>query len=111
MKICPKCKTRPSLRNTKSSFAPYCFECSSEYSKNRRVERKNLLKKVKSQPCADCGISYPDYVMDLDHRSDKVRDVSKMLSYSMDRLLSEISKCDIVCANCHRERTYKQQQH
>ena len=25
-----------------------------------------------------------------------------MCTYSTERLLSEIAKCDVVCANCHR---------
>lgn len=47
--------------------------------------------------------------MDFDHvRGSKVGNVSEMLgSTSLADLLMEIAKCDVVCANCHRLRTYR----
>lgn len=47
--------------------------------------------------------------MDFDHRpgKDKVQKVSTMFAagWNLDVILAEISKCDLVCANCHRIRT------
>ena len=47
-------------------------------------------------------------VFDWDHRDplDKslhIQDAIK--NYGAERLLAELSKCDLVCANCHRLRT------
>lgn len=58
--------------------------------------------------CVDCGGKYPWYVLDFDHvRGKKVANIGQMLNYfSIDDILKEINKCDIVCSNCHRERTY-----
>jgi hypothetical protein len=61
-------------------------------------------------PCADCGIAYPHYVMQFDHLADdKDRDVATLalVPVSLARLQAEIAKCEIVCANCHAERTYR----
>jgi len=59
--------------------------------------------------CMDCGLMspYPE-VYDFDHRPgvDKVRDVSRLYAGSMRDLVAEIAKCDVVCANCHRIRTF-----
>lgn len=108
MKVCPRCKERPSIRNSKKNYAPYCIECQSVYWLERRQARLDLVSKAKSKPCADCGIEYPHYVMDLDHvTDDKYSNVSAMLSYSIDRLVKEIEKCEVVCSNCHRQRTYQ----
>jgi hypothetical protein len=47
--------------------------------------------------------------MDFDHRdpATKVRSVTRMIFGSIDRMLAEAAKCDIVCANCHRLRTFQ----
>jgi hypothetical protein len=79
-----------------------------ERSKRIYTENALFIKTLKEfTPCSDCGIKYPAYVMDFDHLRDKSGQVHKFLSYSHKRLLEEISKCEIVCANCHRERTYQ----
>lgn len=56
----------------------------------------------------DCGVHYPSYVMDFDHRdpSTKKGGVGKFVSVGWKSLKEEIAKCDLVCANCHRERTW-----
>jgi hypothetical protein len=44
--------------------------------------------------------------MDFDHVGFKTGEVSKFVyTYSTQRLLTEIGRCDVVCANCHRMRT------
>lgn len=75
-----------------------------------KARRQQLLTDAKDRPCMDCGESYPSYVMDLDHREGvtKIDKLSDMVSrYSVQAILDEISKCDAVCANCHRERTFQ----
>jgi len=46
--------------------------------------------------------------MDFDHRPgvEKKFDVGAGYSYTMENVIAENKKCDIVCANCHRLRTY-----
>lgn len=71
-------------------------------------EIRKFLDDLKSRtPCFDCGKNYPPYVMDFDHQKDKKFNVAKAVTgISMATLLLEIEKCEIVCANCHRERTF-----
>lgn len=70
-----------------------------------------------NEPCADCGVIYPYWVMQLDHvRERGAKSFTVSLTYTSGRdrrvlctreqLLDEIAKCDIVCANCHAERTH-----
>lgn len=72
-------------------------------------EHQAFISEHKKRPCADCGVSYPPYVMDFDH----VRGVKKFAlgtngaSRSMNRIIEEIAKCDVICSNCHRERTQR----
>lgn len=73
--------------------------------------KRDFIVKTKDKPCADCGKKYPFYVMDFDHRDYhiKTREVSYMFTrnWSLDKIMVEVDKCDIVCANCHRIRTYQ----
>jgi len=78
-----------------------------ERAAKRRAFLRRLINEVKSKPCADCGVSYSYYVMDFDHRKDKNFSLSQAWRFhSWSKVLAEIEKCDVVCANCHRERTY-----
>jgi hypothetical protein len=73
-------------------------------------EHAALLNRLRRVPCADCGGRYPACAMDFDHRegSDKRIDVTRMVGRAgISAILAEAAKCDIVCANCHRARTYR----
>ncbi len=66
-----------------------------------------LILREKSKPCTDCKKCYPHYVMDFDHIGTKNCNVSSLKYGSLERLKAEISLCELVCSNCHRERTAK----
>jgi hypothetical protein len=74
-----------------------------------RAEAQAVIMAAKDVPCTDCGIRYPHYVMDFDHvRGTKVMHVGLMASRhrTLGKLREEIAKCEVVCSNCHRARTY-----
>ena len=80
--------------------------------KNRQRNRlRAILWAVKENPCQDCGGSFHPWVMELDHRDGGTKEaaVSNLVSKGCTdaRLLEEIEKCDLVCANCHRMRTHR----
>jgi hypothetical protein len=67
------------------------------------------LKELKEKnPCMDCKISYPYYMRDFDHvRGTKQANVAELINtLSKKRIDEEIAKCEVVCSNCHRARTY-----
>jgi hypothetical protein len=67
--------------------------------------------------CADCGEKDP-VVLELDHRDRSMKDSRQANRYGRTAvpwrslgwkaLKTELAKCDVVCANCHRRRTSKQ---
>ncbi len=76
--------------------------------KRSRRKKKEWMDGLKNRPCEDCDKSFPPYVMDWDHvRGEKKFVLSATLAnnISRERILAEIAKCDLVCANCHRIRT------
>ena len=124
MKLKKKCSKCNKDNLTSSS---YCAKCHNEYQKkwyrehpssinNSAVRRmqdiRNLIIRHKQTPCVDCKNSYPYYVMDFDHvRGDKnfVLSVAANRRLRIETVEAEIRKCDVVCANCHRKRTFSRQ--
>jgi Zn finger protein HypA/HybF involved in hydrogenase expression len=108
--------------DSKDGLRAICKVCSRESSKisyrknskyyiaQKTMARKNLrdiIEREKNVPCKDCGITYPPYVMDFDHLRDKKFNISaEMHRVGVVQLKQEISKCDVVCSNCHRIRTH-----
>jgi hypothetical protein len=134
MRRCSVCKRRfpddefPLRKKGGTRRQPYCKQCKAAYQRrwyeqhrerhlaavlaNKRERRKRnyaLINAAKSVPCADCGRTYSPYVMDFDHaHGAKTANISELARAAapLAVLVAEIAKCDIVCANCHRERTY-----
>ncbi len=84
---------------------------------SRHLERKRnvwrvqaeLLDSLRDVPCADCERRFPPCAMDFDHRDAEAKKytVTRMIGRAgTARILAEVAKCDIVCTNCHRARTY-----
>lgn len=105
--MCSKCKTAP------KKYKSYCQQCQTKAayeSRRKKVEKnKKFINMEKDVPCADCGIKYPPYVMDFDHipGQTKSMNVSSMKTKAYGEISQEIAKCQVVCSNCHRERTHK----
>jgi hypothetical protein len=74
----------------------------------RRALLLQRINELKDRPCADCGVRYPPFVMDFDHvAGQKIDDICGMRRRMMKwhKILAEMEKCEVVCANCHRMRT------
>jgi predicted nucleic acid-binding Zn-ribbon protein len=77
--------------------------------RNAARARRDLIQEIKLQKgCVDCGFNAHPEALDFDHRdpTEKLRNVSCVKTLSLKSLMDEIAKCDVVCANCHRIRTY-----
>lgn len=135
MKICTTCKIEKSIsefnknKARKDGYNNICRACSNERSKRyyeeNKIEHLKVIQKRKKRTikdnqryiielltfyhCQDCG-NKDVRVLEFDHvRGRKKDNVSKMVAngLSLETIKEEIDKCDIVCANCHRIRTYK----
>lgn len=130
MKHCNKCdRTLPRDQfnrhsKNKDGLQPVCRECGKDYSKagyqrrnvQDRIRHKawrtaalNYVHNLKNNPCMDCGGRFHPVCMDFDHRDPiiKTRNIASMVGRcSLDTIKTEIAKCDLVCSNCHRLRTY-----
>lgn len=132
-KTCSTCKEwKPLEEFNKRSTSPdgrqwKCRECNKAYhyehlerhlaqiyARKARLRAENkpkLWKYLLEHPCTDCGEVDP-VVLEFDHIRDKSSDVTRLVhtGESWQRVMREIEKCEVVCANCHRRRTYLRQQ-
>ena len=73
------------------------------------VIRKRIIWEAKNRPCADCLGWFSRWQMQFDHvKGQKLFNIGGRYTSPINRLVEEIRKCDVVCANCHADRTYKQ---
>jgi hypothetical protein len=113
-------------RRNKDGLMAMCRECSlprrrQQYEENPETQRQAVYNRRSDvagrvmqlkieTPCFDCDKYYPSYVMDFDHvRGVKKSGVSKLVAKNSpwEEIQEEIDKCELVCANCHRERTFR----
>lgn len=119
-KICTKCgknlpieefNWRNKAQGTRRSECKYCH---SQYMKQVYQKKKNDVQELKAKcTCAKCG-DQRGYVLDFHHINpqEKENTIARMTSnnYTLEKVYQEIEKCIVLCANCHREFHYLENQ-
>ena len=77
--------------------------------KETKYEKKQELIDLLGGKCVDCGYTGHIAGFEFDHIRDKKYAISNMLNqaHKWETILEEVHKCELVCATCHRIRTYK----
>ena len=130
MKKCNKCgehkpldKFSPDKRN-KDGRCGICRSCyqvgyfsdperNKELTEQRRLKRKERKQEAiayKGGKCNDCGGEFHPSVYEFHHLNplDKDHEPGSLLRYSWKRLVAELDKCVLLCANCHRVRHWRE---
>lgn len=127
MKTCTRCKeTKPfddfcKQTRSKDGYQPACKPCMNDlYNRSRKKKQKHyqdvakkrqklVVEKYKlwkqTQSCISCGED-DDACLDLHHTNHKEKEThvsDAVYKWSWNRVLKEIEKCVVVCANCHRK--------
>jgi len=102
--VCRKCQNDVSKKHYEANKESY-----KQRNAKRREKVRDYLIQTKSVPCLDCSKMYPHYVMEFDHLGDKDFTIGefRVHGFALNRIKAEIAKCEIVCSNCHKERTWK----
>ena len=115
-KVCTKCKRelpiddfnwRDKNKGTRRSECKYCHTA---FMKQIYDDKKSFVANIKAHiRCQKCG-EKREYTLDFHHidPNEKESDIVRMTSnkYRIDKVLDEIAKCIVLCANCHREFHY-----
>jgi hypothetical protein len=79
--------------------------------KPHQLRNINIINNFKSKPCSICNNQYELYNMQIDHISNenKISDVCRLKNRKLNILIEELSKCQVLCALCHRQKSIKEQ--
>jgi hypothetical protein len=131
-KRCSRCSKEKSIEEfaknsaRKDGRTTYCRSCMKDYNATyyiRTKERHNPARAVRRQevkaetrtklveyllehPCVDCGET-DIVVLQFDHQANKLFSISDAITNMVpwELILTEIEKCEVVCANDHQRRT------
>lgn len=112
-KICTDCKAEKPItefykcRDHKHGVMCYCKKCFNIRCSKRWIRRKTEAIHYKGSACQRCHLhlNHSHYaVFEFHHFNPQEKDFdwSKMRMFSKQKLLKELEKCELVCANCHR---------
>jgi transcription elongation factor Elf1 len=96
-------------------------ECRKRWYANNKESEKNHVKKrkfkikkwfesyKKNLQCTHCSENHPATLEFHHSMKNKEKSISDMIhnGYSIDSIKKEISKCVLLCSNCHKKEHYK----
>ena len=75
-----------------------------DYMKRRYKQRRELMLSILGDSCSKCG-SVENLQVDHIYWVDKEFNFSKYWNCSLKVFLSELSKCQVLCSECHKEKS------
>jgi len=103
---------------SKGTIAYHCGEGQKAKTRERTKDHRRRVsyqfRQIKEESgCVDCGEMYPHWLLDFDHLPEYNKKGSPnqlAARHGMKAGMEELKKCEIVCPNCHRNRTYNRYQ-
>jgi hypothetical protein len=89
--------------------------------KKHKENRSNIISwledKYTGVPCMDCDGVFDWVAMDFDHRPEETKSFGLATKGTLvanpeniAKIMKEVDKCDLICSNCHRVRTWRVRQ-
>lgn len=125
LRRCSRCRLEVPLElfnRMGEGYQWYCRSCFAKYFQARgdlhrtqsgaaklarvRALRTHVLSYLLEHPCVDCGERDP-VILEFDHIREKTAGIAALVAagVKLDLVNDEISRCEVVCVNCHRRRT------
>ena len=102
----PETRKRKQAEYSKAYYERNRSKVISKINQNKRANRAWFTSYKKTLSCIECGENHPA-TLDFHHvepRKSKIK-VNELVSdgHTKTRILAEIAKCVVLCANCHRK--------
>ncbi len=103
--MCRPCRSAYGKKHYAANRQRYIDQAKAKKQQLALERTRWLIAYFAAHPCVDCGEADP-VVLEFDHLRAKSFAIGpKLAQTSWQRILAEIDKCEVVCANCHRRRT------
>lgn len=114
-RFCPRCEKNCSTsdfynRRGKENSSVYCKKCTNLQTVERQRNFKKQMVDYKGGKCVKCGYDKCISALEFHHLNPNEKEftLSHLKNYRFDEIImNELDKCDLVCANCHREIHYE----
>lgn len=107
--ICQYCGNEFDYYRTSSTIRKSCYNCIPEGKEHDAALIRRLIKQkaveYKGSECYICKKHFPNSVYDFHHLDPQQKDFSlgeKNSTVKWEKVIIELDKCILVCANCHR---------
>lgn len=115
-RVCRPCaKERMRRKRESPDFLKNCAEKAARWRRSHPAEnrkrwesafakKRQILMDARAGGCIKCGEKH-SWCLDFHHRAgtDKLGNIGEFRRFAIPKLLAEIAKCDVLCANCHRK--------
>lgn len=102
-----KCRSCGELKAPSEFFktcSSYCKQCKMNMNKEGRRTAKEQSVEYKGGECQICGYNKCINALEFHHVDPAEKDhITFNKRWSFEKLKSELDKCVLLCANCHRE--------
>ena len=111
-KICVKKKPASEFYKTYLYTRYVCKKCENKqrhlWRMRRAKEMKQKALKYLGSNCRKCGYNKSIYALEFNHIGNKKYELTRMFQkgLSWGSIKKELDKCELLCANCHREITF-----
>lgn len=117
MKKCNQCLVFKLEEEFYKSTTYICKKCTIEENNKASMKRRYAAQQyvfdyLKKHPCVDCGENNI-LTLEFDHKDPnlKLDNICLMIGDGkvVEKIQLELDKCEVRCANCHKIKTFKQQ--
>ena len=103
---CNEVKSEEEFYKRGKKYMSHCKACyQMKYSINRKIQKQQAVDYLGGK-CSKCGYNKCLNALDFHHLDPSIKEInpSQLMRFSsFDKIKSELDKCTLLCANCHRE--------